>query len=118
MTAGLAENLGFGLRQRNRIRLSVEEMMTERVTNAYTESGEITLDVILMPHWLRLRFTDKGKLYRLEDTQNSLSAKIILANVDAYMTQMTADGAAEYCLDYQYEDDFDVNSYLVKNSKL
>jgi len=117
MISGLTDNLGFSDRQINRIRLGVEEMLTERIANAYEAGGEIRLDVDLMPQWLRLSFVDGGKKYRLEDVENSLSAKIILANVDAYSVNTTEDGKTEYCLDYQYADDFNVNEYLVKNTR-
>ena len=117
LVCGLAERLGFGGKQVNRIRHGVEEMLTERVEKAYSESADIRMDVELLPQWLRLRFTDSGKLYRLDADENSLSAKIILANVDAYSARTNADGETEYCLDYQYEDEFDVKSYLMKHTK-
>ncbi len=117
LVCGLAEKLGFDKTQIHRINHGVEEMLTERIEKAFSGSADIRLDVELLPQWLRLRFADSGRLYRLEDAENSLSAKIILANVDAYSVMTNARGETEYCLDYQYGDDFDVKEYLMKNQK-
>ena len=117
MVCSLAERLGFDEKQINRIRHGVEEMLTERVEKAYSESANICLDVELLPQWLRLRFTDSGRLYQLDDEENSLSAKIILANVDAYSANTNPNGETEYCLDYMYGEDFDVKKYLVEHTK-
>ena len=113
MVQELAAQLGFDKKRSNRIRLSVEEMITDRIDHAYDESGEIRMEVILMPQWLRLRFTDNGKVYRLDGEDASISAKIILANVDAYTSGTNDKGETQYSLDYQYRDDFDVKAYLM-----
>ncbi len=114
MVEELAAQLGFDKARSNRIRLSVEEMITDRIDHAYDDSGEIRMEVILMPQWLRLRFTDNGKIYRLDGEDASISAKIILANVDAYTSGTNDVGETQYSLDYQYRDDFDVKAYLMK----
>ena len=118
LVQGIAEQLGFRGRQVIRIRLAVEEMLTERIENAYEATGgEITLEVVLMPQWLRLRFSDTGKPYHLEGEDVSLSAKIILANVDAYSSSLSDDNIAGCNLDWQYQDDFDINDYLMQNQE-
>lgn len=114
MVQELAGQLGFDKVRSNRIRLSVEEMITDRIDHAYDESGEIRMEVILMPQWLRLRFTDNGKVYRLDGEDASISAKIILANVDAYTSGTNENGETQYSLDYQYREDFDVKAYLMR----
>ena len=114
----LAEQLGFRKRQVTRIRLAVEEMLTERIANAYEEGGEISLEVVLMPQWLRLRFSDTGKPYRLEGDDISLSARIILTNVDAYSSSITNDNIAGCNLDWQYPEGFDINEYLIRNKEV
>jgi len=115
--SGIADQYKFSDRQIKRVRLAVEEMLTERINNAYESGGNIRLDVVLMPQWLRFTFADNGKKYRLEDVENSLSAKIILANVDSYSVDTAADGKVEYHLDFQYADDFDVKEYIVRNTR-
>ena len=88
-------------------------MLTERIEHAYDANGEITVDVILMPHWMRIRFTDSGKEYRLDDKDASVSAKIILGNVDAYGTSLTGEKLVGSNLDWQYAEGFDINEYLL-----
>ena len=114
MVQGFIQQIAFDSRQVKRIRLAVEEMLTERIENAYDENGLITLDVILMPDRLRIRFTDSGRQYRLDDDGASLSAKIILANVDAYSSSVNDSNLLGSNLDWQYADGFDVKSFLMK----
>ena len=114
MIQQLANQLGFNEEEEGMIRLSVEEMLTDRIDNAFEENGLIRMEVLLMPQWMRLRFTDTGRKYSLDSEEASISARIILANVDAYSTGENAEGETEYCLDYQYEDDFNVKAYLMK----
>ncbi len=113
----LAEQLKFSRAQALRIRLAIEEMLTERINNAYEEDGEIEVDIMLMPQWLRIRFVDTGKSYCLDDPDASISAKIILHNVDSYFSRTDEHGKAEYCLDYQYSDEFNVKAFLMRHSK-
>ena len=74
MIQQLAEQIGFTSERAESIRLSVEEMLTDRINNAFEENGEIRIEVLLMPQWLRLRFTDTGRKYSLEAEDASLSA--------------------------------------------
>ena len=113
MVQGLAEQIGFRGKKVYQIRMAVEEMLTERIANAYDSNGVITVEVILMPHWLRIHFTDTGKAYRLDDKDASISAKIILANVDAYGTSLGGEKLVGTSLDWQYAREFDINEYLL-----
>ncbi len=114
MVQGFIEQMGYDTVRVNRIRLAVEEMLTERIENAYDENGMITLDVILMPDRLRIRFTDNGRKYRLDDDNASISARIILANVDAYSSSVSSSDLMGIDLDWQYADGFDVKAFLMK----
>ena len=118
MIQQLAEQIGFTSERAESIRLSVEEMLTDRINNAFEENGEIRIEVLLMPQWLRLRFTDTGRKYSLEAEDASLSARIILANVDSYASGETDKGETEYCLDYQYDDSFNVKDYLMRYKEI
>ncbi|MBR3397095.1 MAG: AMP-binding protein [Lachnospiraceae bacterium] len=114
MIQQLADQLGFDEENAERIRLSVEEMLTDRIDNAFEENGVIRMEVLLMAQWMRLRFTDTGRKYSLESEDASISARIILANVDIYSSGEDETGKTEYCLDYQYLNDFNVKDYLMK----
>ena len=118
MIEQLADELGFDEEKTRMIRLSVEEMLTDRINNAFDENGIIRLEVLLMPEWMRLRFTDTGKRYSLEDENASISARIILANVDSYSSGENDSKETEYCLDYQYSSDFNVKDYLMKYKEI
>ncbi len=114
MIEQLASQIGFDEEKAGMIRLSVEEMLTDRIDNAFEENGVIRMEVLLMPQWLRLRFTDTGRKYSLESEDASMSARIILANVDSYSSEETEKGETVYSLDYQYSNDFDVKDYLMR----
>ena len=118
MVQQLANQLGFDEEKEGMVRLSVEEMLTNRIENAFEENGEIRMEVLLMPQWMRLRFTDTGRKYLLESPDASISAKIILANVDSYSTGESDAGETEYCLDYLYSDDFNVKDYLMRYKEI
>ena len=114
MMEQLASQLGFDEENEDKIRLSVEEMLTDRIDNAFEDNGEIRMEVLLMPQWMRLRFTDTGRKYSLEAEDASMSARIILANVDGYTSGENEKGETQYCLDYQYNSDFNVREYLMR----
>ncbi len=114
MIEQLASQLGFDEEKAGKIRLSVEEMLTDRIDNAFEENGIIRMEVLLMPEWLRLRFTDTGRKYSLEAEDASFSAKIILANVDSYSSGENEKGETIYSLDYVYDEGFDVKDYLMR----
>ena len=39
-------------------------------------------------------------------------------NVDSYSTQETEKHETEYCLDYQYDDDFNAKEYLMQYKEI
>lgn len=117
MIEEFSSQIGFAKVQSVRIRLSVEEMITDRINNAYDKNGEMKMEVQLMPQWLRLKFTDNGREYRLDSEEASISAKIIVGNVDAYYSESTEYGEATYILDYNYAEGFDVKRYLMYHSE-
>ena len=114
MIEQLSSQLGFDEEKAGMIRLSVEEMLTDRIDNAFDENGIIRMEVLLMPEWMRLRFTDTGRKYSMEAEDASFSAKIILANVDAYASGENEKGETVYSLDYVYSEDFDIKDYLMR----
>ena len=117
LTGTLAEAVGFSRRRIMSIVLAVEEMLTERITDAYSVAGNIRVRLILMPEWLRISFSDDGAEYFIDKRRDtSMSAKIILKAVDNFQTDYP-NGKPLYCMDFLYENEFSIQDFLMKNKK-
>ena len=111
----LAEAVGFGRRRAISIRMAVEEMLTERILDAYSGAGDIHVRITLMPEWLRVSFSDSGAEYFIDKRRDtSLSAKIILKAVSDFHTDYP-DGKPVYCMDFLYETEFSIHDFLLKS---
>ena len=116
LVSELAEDLGFGKRRIMSIRLAVEEMLTERIMDAYSNAGNIRVKITLMPEWLRITFSDDGAEYFIDKRRDtSMSAKIILKAVNNFHTDYVK-GKPEYCMEFLYEKDINIQQFLI-NSK-
>lgn len=117
MAEKLAEAVGFS---RNRIRstfAAVEEMLTERILDAYAGAGKIRVKFTLMPEWLRITFSDSGAEYFIDKRRDtSMAAKIILNAVDNFHTDYV-DGKPIYCMDFLYESDFSIQDFLISSKE-
>ena len=114
MASELAEAVGFSCRLMS-IRLAVEEMLTERIMDAYSAAGSIRVRITLMPEWLRISFSDDGAEYFIDKRRDtSMSAKIILKAVSDFHTDYP-DGKPVYCMDFLYEKDIDIQDFLMKS---
>ena len=99
------------------VRLAVEEMLTERIMDAYSAAGNIRLKITLMPEWLRVSFSDSGAEYFIDKRRDtSMSAKIILKAVSDFHTDYP-DGKPVYCMDFLYEQDINIQEYLMQNRR-
>ncbi len=117
MAGELAQAVGFSQRRVVSIRLAVEEMLTERITDAYSAAGDIRVRIILMPEWLRIAFSDDGAEYFIDKRRDtSMSAVMILKAVSDFHTDYPK-GKPVYCMDFLYENDFSIQNFLMKNSK-
>ena len=117
LVSELAADIGFSRRRAMGIRLAVEEMLTERIMDAYSAAGNIRLRITLMPEWLRISFSDSGAEYFIDKRRDtSMSAKIILKAVSDFHTDYP-DGKPVYCMDFLYEQDINIQEYLMKNNK-
>ena len=113
----LASEVGFEKRRAMSIRLAVEEMLTERITDAYSAAGDIRLRITLMPEWLRVSFSDDGAEYFIDKRRDtSMSAKIILKAVSDFHTDYP-DGKPVYCMDFAYENEFSIQEFLLKSKQ-
>jgi fatty-acyl-CoA synthase len=70
-----------------------------------------------MPEWLRISFSDSGAEYFIDKRRDtSMSAKIILKAVSNFHTDYS-DGKPVYCMDFLYEQDINIQEYLMRNNK-
>jgi len=115
LVSDLAASIGFSKRRVASMRLAVEEMLTERITDAYSAAGDIRVRIILMPEWLRISFSDSGAEYFIDKRRDtSMSAVIILKAVDNFYTDYP-DGKPVYCMDFLYEQDINIQEFLMKS---
>lgn len=115
LVSELAADIGFSKRRAMAVRLAVEEMLTERIMDAYSAAGNIRLKITLMPEWLRVSFSDSGAEYFIDKRRDtSMSAKIILKAVSNFHTDYL-DGKPVYCMDFLYEQDINIQEYLMQN---
>ncbi len=113
----LASSVGFGRRRALQIRLAVEEMLTERIMDAYSAAGNIRVKITLMPEWMRVAFSDDGAEYFIDKCRDtSMSAQIILKAVSDFHTDY-AGGKPVYCMDFLYEGEFSVQEFLMKSKE-
>ena len=115
LVSELAASVGFARRRTLSIRLAVEEMLTERITDAYSAAGNIRVRITLMPEWLRVSFSDDGAEYFIDKRRDtSMSAKIILRAVSDFHTDYP-DGKPVYCMDFLYENEFSIQEFLLRS---
>ena len=116
LVSELAAGVGFSSRRAMSIRLAVEEMLTERITDAYSAVGNIRVKITLMPEWLRVSFSDTGAEYFIDKRRDtSMSAKIILKAVSDDFHTDYPDGKPVYCMDFLYENEFSIREFLLKS---
>ena len=115
LAGDLAVSIGYKKHMAVAIRLAVEEMLNERITNAYSDTGDIRVKITLMPDWLRISFSDNGAEYYIDKRRDtSASAKIILAAVSDFHTEYM-NGKPVYCMDFVYEKEIDIQEFLLKS---
>lgn len=115
LAGDLAVSIGYKKHMAVAIRLAVEEMLNERITNAYSGTGDIRVKITLMPDWLRISFSDNGVEYYIDKRRDtSASAKIILAAVSDFHTGYM-NGKPVYCMDFVYEKEIDIQEFLLKS---
>ncbi|MBQ6399255.1 MAG: AMP-binding protein [Clostridia bacterium] len=115
LVSELASGTGFSRRRMMQIRLAVEEMLTERITDAYSAAGDIRVKITLMPEWLRVSFSDNGTEYFIDKRRDtSMSARIILKAVNDFHTDYP-DGKPVYCMDFLYEKEFSIREFLLRS---
>ena len=113
----LAETIGYSKHMVTIMGLAVEEMLNERIMDAYTASGDIRIKITLMAEWLRISFSDNGAEYFIDKRRDtSTCARNILQAVSDFHTEYM-NGKPVYCMDFLYEKELDIQEFLLKSMK-
>ena len=119
MIEGYALQFGFDTRKARRLRLASEEMLIERIMNAFDDVGDIHLDLVCYSDFLRLTFRDSGQPYDFEkQRRTSESAKIMAFAADDMSITEDSEGHNNYNLDFLFESDFDIKNFLATHERL
>lgn len=115
----IASQIGFEKTKAKKIRLCVEEMLTERIINAYENVGDIDIGVMFMPNFVRILVSDNGIPMDIDNNKkSSLSVKLILEMADSFLLMSDeASGKDLYCIDFLYESRFDIQEFLAKHER-
>ncbi len=117
LVSDLAEIIGYTKPRVITIGLAVEEMLNERILDAYTAAGDIRIRIVLMKEWLRICFSDNGVEYFIDKRKDtSTCAGNILRVVSSFQT-VYREGKPIYCMDFLYEKEFDIEAFLLKTTK-
>lgn len=111
----ILKQLGFSEQKQNQIIDSVRSLLTDRIHNPLFDVGNISIKFILCDKNLRVEFSDDGERYFSEPNNSAETAKIILNTVDSFSISADEKGKSSYCLDYNYEENFNANDFLCKN---
>ncbi len=115
MVGSLAEKFCFKPLRVGHIKKAVQAILTDRILNAYVDVGEITVKVRAFKNFMRVKFRDKGDKFFVEDDENTAkTARTILKYVSNFSTKKEEKGQSVYCLDFAWEDGFDVADCLAK----
>ena len=118
LVSSMALSFGFSEQRAAKIRLCTEELLTERVINAYADVGDITLELRLFSDLLRVSLRDAGvPLDIVPSPDSSDSMKILLKLVDDFGTARDAEDRAVCNLDFLYDTEFDIRQYLLAHER-
>lgn len=111
----LVTNLGLSPAKVQRISHATEELLTERISNAFGDKvGEISIEVVLMSRGVRLYFRDSGEPFSLENS-DATTAKIVMGMVDNFISAEGENGKPCFALDFFYDKDSDIDAYLLEH---
>lgn len=120
MVESSALQFGFTPKKASRIRLACEEMLTERILNAFEDVGDIYLHFICFRDFMRVKFEDSGQVYDFEKQRKKSESAKIMAFVcdDLSITKNRDSNMTSYNLDFIYSGDFDVTEFLASHERL
>ena len=116
MVGALALKFNFSESRAGQIKKAVQAVLTDRIQNAYVDVGEITVKVRAFKNFMRVKFSDQGDRFFVEDDENSANtARTILKYVSNYSIKKEDKGKVVYCLDFNWEGGFDIVDCLVNS---
>lgn len=108
-----AKEIKFSEKRTDQILEAVKAMLEERILNAYTDVGQITIQIHLFKECMRIQFRDQGDKYFVEDDENAKNtAKTILKYVSNYKTEKDSKGVSTYSMDFNWENGFNIVDFL------
>lgn len=114
-----AEKLSYSASRVLQICLAVESLLHERMLNAYSDVGEITVRMKAMKDSVRIEFSDSGDKYFAEKNQASNEcAANILKYVDKFSIDQETKGHSVYCMDFLYPENFDIKEFILKAKEI
>ncbi len=120
MIEDYALEFGFRPKKASRIRLDCEEMLTERILNAFDDVGDIYLHCICFRNFMRITFEDSGQLYDFDKQRKKSESTKIISFVadDISITRKRDSNMTSYNLDFIYSSDFDATEFLASHERL
>ena len=113
--SSIITGIGFTELRAERIRLCIEEMLTECASGDYLDEGSIGLELRLYHGFLRVKISSSSKQRPFEDRGDgiSISARLILAFTDRVSHEEDRLGIS-YRFDYIFNKEFDAKEYIAK----
>ena len=114
MIGSLAQKFSFSERRSEQIKKAVQAVLTDRILNAYVDVGEITVKARAYKNYLRVKFSDQGDRFFVEDDENTANTtKTILKYVSNYSMKKEEKGRTVYCLDFNWEGGLNIVEFLM-----
>lgn len=105
-------NFGFDDAKIRRIELCIEEILDNRTDVNYIGSGKLRIDCLLFREFVRMKYIDDNPGVPFHDAQDNeivaISERIVTKYADRISTSKQDNGCFEYCLDFKYDSEFDV----------
>lgn len=120
MVEDYAIAFGFKPKKASRIRLACEEMLTERILNAFEDVGDIYLYCVCFRDFMRVIFEDSGQVYDFDKQRKKSESAKIMAFVadDLSITRKRDSNMTSYNLDFIYSSDFNITEFLASHERL
>ncbi len=114
MLESIGENLDYENRKLRRISKAASAWMTERIYYSKQSVGSIVLKVVFYEDRLRVAFEDNGNFLNVEKHKSKNPNLMIIDDcADAFFVVEQQKTAPVYCMEFSYDQDFDIKKYLL-----